>query len=187
MHLLGAVRLTPPPPNSAPLPVSTNSFQITSLADPHPLTPMESHPYERHRGVRTLLRSSGRSTRKRSGSRPFLFMHLRIAPLATPLFSNSCKMMGGVCTPCCVLPISTCQSAPVTRHLSSLSFQSTCKCPICNPCIFKSLQTARGVCTPSSSENVQPSSSSNFQACGPQPFGTPRAKRRMLRGGNARV
>ena len=29
---------------------SSNSLRITSLADPHPLTPIESHPYEKHRG-----------------------------------------------------------------------------------------------------------------------------------------
>src|ERR671923_788509 len=32
-------------------PSRANSFRITSLADPHPLTPSESHPYEKPRGA----------------------------------------------------------------------------------------------------------------------------------------
>ena len=76
---------------------SSNSLQITSLADPHILTPVESHPYKNDRGATPLF--VWRLPRLGRGALRLCDLRVRNAPLLqqrckfAPLFSITCRML----------------------------------------------------------------------------------------------
>ena len=69
--------------------LSSNSLRITSLADPHTLTPVESHPYQKRRGggIRRSYKNS--KTLPGFSARPN-FQSLTNCSLLSPLFGFLC-------------------------------------------------------------------------------------------------
>jgi hypothetical protein len=70
-------------PSNDPRP---NSFLLTSLAAPHPLTPIESHPYKNHRGATS---SPACSEPLGEGGTPLFHSHQNIS---RPFFSSTYKL-----------------------------------------------------------------------------------------------
>ena len=84
----------------------SNSFILTSLAAPHPLTPNESHPYKNHRGE-----GCGPFSAPATKFQPPLCFHsLTNCPFSIPFFLIFIHVMGG--TP---LPVFQGANAPAGR------------------------------------------------------------------------
>src|SRR5690242_10450220 len=76
---------------------SSNSFQITSLADPHTLTPVESHPYKNNRVAAPLcvrrLPRLGRGALRLCDLCFRKTLSLQQRCKFAPLFSINCRML----------------------------------------------------------------------------------------------
>jgi hypothetical protein len=162
MHPLGAVLLTP---SSRSVHPTQWSYLHTGMKPP--LKSFTSHSYENCRGVGAILPILAcpeprrvhpvypESRRELRGELSFIrlppqsfpsslhlyFQSLNTLLLPQPLYFQVFALLpgGGGST-----NRRFADSLPLSAFPSP-SFRSTYKCPICNPCIFKSLQTARGI------------------------------------------